>query len=203
MEDREPQPRGSPYPGGRSTVARRLAAGVALSLAAITLNGCGISRPGTTVSPSIVGVIDSARPADGKWAIAVGGQQLAIDQSTDGDRQLRSTGGLKAGSLLLFGAEPERWFQILGPAGQCHYGALANAAFDEADTVIFVFDGWKDVGIRLPKASDFRPAPSDPKMVRRVLVIVSVAALLLQVPSRVAAEGPARWPPTNRFRPAP
>ncbi len=142
-------------------MAHRLAAAMATCLAATTLSGCGISRPGMTVSPSIVGVIDSVhRNAAGVPVVSVAGQQVTIDQSTGGDRQLRSTGGLEAGSLLLFGTEPERWYQVLGTVRQCRYEALANAAFDDADAVIFVFDGWKGVGIRLPKAPDFRPAPS-------------------------------------------
>jgi hypothetical protein len=55
----------------------------------------GLPRPGTTVTPTVIGVIDAAHPnAEGMPVLSVAGQEITIDQSSD--RQL--AGGQRPGA---------------------------------------------------------------------------------------------------------
>jgi hypothetical protein len=111
-------------------------------------------RPGTVVGPEIVGRIDGVVSVGGGVdMVNVEGREVAIDRSAGGQRQLG--GNRQLDGVLLYGSEPTPWFLVALPRGDGCYEPSLDMAFDAEGAVIVVDARW-DVGIRLPKAPDFR-----------------------------------------------
>jgi hypothetical protein len=116
-----------------------------------------IGFPGRVTTPEAVGLVASITtdPDVTAHVVLADGQTFAIRPSD------RTLGGF--GDLLFVGDHPDRWylpgFQSQEQPG-CYWIA-ASRAYSDADSVVFVFEEWPGVGVRLPKA----PGYDDSKMI--------------------------------------
>ncbi len=127
--------------------------------ATIFLTACAASRPGTIVDPEVSGVVTSVSPIVGSTsAVTVDGRQIEID--LEGRKVMRLYSDAHLDGVLLYGANPRPWYIGTAPPDDDCYFFGSTAAFDDPDTVIFVFSELGGVGIRIPKAAGFDPGPA-------------------------------------------
>ena len=113
--------------------------------------GIGIGYPGQVTTPEVVGLVASITSDPDFTAahvVLTDGRTMVVPRSD------RSLGGL--GDLLFIGSQPERW-HLAGHRSQepgC-YWISASRAYAEPGSVVFAFEEWPGVGVRLPKAPHF------------------------------------------------
>jgi hypothetical protein len=110
-----------------------------------------LSIPSTLRTPELVGVVETVEPRSGPPII-----RLADGTTYDptGGTLIVRLGTLEAGSLLLAGTQPTRWYAHLREFAPGCY-ALSSRGRDDGTTVV------TEVGLRLTKAPGFS-APNDP-----------------------------------------
>ena len=110
----------------------------------------GFGYPGQVTTPEVIGLVDSitSDPDGTAHVVLADGRTLTVERS------VRSLGGF--GDLLFVGTDPDRWY-LSGHKSQTPdcYWISASRAYSEPDTVVFAFQEWPGVGVRLPKAPGF------------------------------------------------
>ncbi|MDF2735289.1 MAG: hypothetical protein K0S97_1912 [Chloroflexota bacterium] len=123
---------------------------VATTAFVVSRIGIGIGYPGQVTTPEVVGLVASitSDPDLAAHVVLTDGRTMVVPRSD------RSLGGL--GDLLFIGSQPERW-HLAGHKSQepdC-YWISASRAYSEPGSVVFAFEEWPGVGVRLPKAPQF------------------------------------------------
>src|SRR5688572_16125910 len=145
----------------RLVSARQLLALLGLTLLVATTafitSRIDIGYPGRVTTPEVIGLVASITtdPDVTAHVVLADGQTFAISPSD------RTLGGF--GDLLFVGNHPDRWY-LPGFQSQeqpACYRISASRAYSYADTVVFVFEEWPGVGVRLPKA----PGYDDSKLI--------------------------------------
>lgn len=134
-----------------------------LATSAIGLAACypSIARPDVAVEPSVVGLVTDVEPQRaGRFSMTVEGEET-IEIVRDEALEL-GISTVVVGDLVLSGtSDGTPWWAGFGRSTiypDC-YAAYADTAFDEPGAVVLVYEDLRGVGVRLAKASDFRPDP--------------------------------------------
>jgi len=122
-----------------------------VATAAFVASRIDIGYPGRVTTPDVIGLVASITTDPDITAHVV----LADGKTFDIKPSDRTLGGL--GELLFVGDQPGRWylpgFESKEQPG-C-YWISASRAYSDPGSVVFAFEDWPGVGVRLPKAPGY------------------------------------------------
>jgi len=128
-----------------------------------SLSACTLARPERVVAPDMVGVIESVDVSD-PTRIVIGLSSKRVAEIDLGQAIEVFGQGPGVGRLLMLGGDAGRqWYASLAiletaEVSGCYF-LTGWAAFDEEDSIVFVFGDWQEVGVRIPKADGFAVPP--------------------------------------------